>query len=39
MEEMLQDASEHLKEVHGYTDEQLNDPKFLEEANQLVKTA
>ena len=39
MEEMLQDAAKHLKEAHGYTDEQLNDPKFLEEAKQLVKTA
>jgi predicted small metal-binding protein len=36
-EEMLQDASKHVKEVHGYTDEQLNDPKFLEEVKKLTK--
>jgi hypothetical protein len=27
----------HVKEVHGYTDEQLNDPKFLEEVKKLTK--
>jgi predicted small metal-binding protein len=36
-EEMLQDASKHVTEVHGYTDEQLNDPKFLEEVKKLTK--
>lgn len=36
-EEVLQDATKHVKEVHGYTDEQLNDPKFLEEAKKLMK--
>ena len=36
-EEVLQNASKHVKEVHGYTDEQLNDPKFLEEAKKLIK--
>jgi predicted small metal-binding protein len=39
VEEVMQDAAKHVKEVHGYTDEQLNDPKFLEEAKQLMKTA
>jgi len=38
-EEVLQDAAKHVKEVHGYTDEQLNDPKFLEEVKKLMKTA
>ncbi len=36
-EEMLQDATKHVKAVHGYTDEQLNDPKFLEEVKKLTK--
>jgi predicted small metal-binding protein len=36
-EELLQDAGKHVKEVHGYTDEQLNDPKFLEEVKKLTK--
>ena len=38
-EGVLQDAAKHVKEAHGYTDEQLNDPKFLEEAKKLLKTA
>jgi predicted small metal-binding protein len=38
-EEVLQNAAKHVKEVHGYTDEQINDPKFLEEVKQLMKTA
>ena len=36
-EEVLQAAAKHAKEVHGYTDEQLNDPKFKEEAKKLIK--
>lgn len=36
-EEVLQAATKHVKEVHGYTDEQLNDPKFLEESKKLIK--
>lgn len=36
-EELMQDAFKHVKEVHGYTDEQLNDPKFLEETRKLIK--
>ena len=36
-EAMLKDAFKHVKEVHGYTDEQLKDPKFLEEAKKLIK--
>ena len=27
-EEVLQNATKHVKEAHGYTDEQLNDPEF-----------
>jgi predicted small metal-binding protein len=37
MEEMWKDASKHVKEVHGYTDEQLNDPKLKEEMKSLIK--
>ncbi|MEE8618936.1 MAG: DUF1059 domain-containing protein [Dehalococcoidales bacterium] len=36
-EEVFQNASKHVKEVHGYTDEQLNDPKFLEESKKIIK--
>ena len=38
-EEVLQDGTKHVKEVHGYTDEQINDPKFLEESKKLIKEA
>jgi len=36
-EELLQDATKHVKEKHGYTDEQINDPKFLEEVKKVMK--
>jgi predicted small metal-binding protein len=36
-EEVLQDGAKHVKEVHGYTDEQINDPKFLEESRKLIR--
>jgi len=36
-EEVLQEAAKHVKEVHGYTDEQLSGPKFLEESRRLIK--
>jgi len=36
-EEVFQNGAKHVKEEHGYTDEQLNDPKFLEEAKRLIK--
>ena len=38
-EELWEDASKHLKEAHGYTNEQLNDPKLKEEAKPLIKQA
>ncbi len=38
-EEVLKDGANHAKEVHGYTDEQVNDPKFVEEAKKLIRTA
>ena len=36
-EEVLQAAAKHAKEVHGYTDEQLNDPKMIEEIKAVIK--
>ena len=36
-EEALAEGLKHVKEAHGYTDEQLNDPKFLEEAKKIIK--
>ena len=36
-EELWKDASKHVKEKHGYTDEQLNDPKFKKEVEALIK--
>jgi predicted small metal-binding protein len=36
-EEVLQNGLKHVKEAHGYTDEQLNDPKFIEASKKLIK--
>ena len=36
-EEVLAEAAKHVKEVHGYTDEQVNGPKFLEESKKIIK--
>ena len=36
-EETLQNGLKHVKEAHGFTDEQLRDPKFLEESRKLIK--
>jgi len=36
-EEALQNGLKHVKEAHGYTDEQLNDPKFIEASKRLIK--
>lgn len=35
--EVLENGAKHVKEVHGYTDEQLT-PEFLAETKKLVKT-
>ena len=35
-DEVLQDGIKHVKEAHGYTDEQLN-PEFLEEVKKIMK--
>ena len=37
IEEMWEDGAKHVKETHGVTDEQLNDPKFQEEMKKLIK--
>jgi predicted small metal-binding protein len=37
IDEVVQDAMKHAKEVHNYTDEQLNDPKTIEETKALIK--
>jgi predicted small metal-binding protein len=37
IDEVIADGGKHAKEVHGYTDEQLNDPKFVEEAKKVIK--
>jgi len=36
-DEVFQKSIKHVKEVHGYTEEQVNDPKFLEEGKKLIK--
>ena len=36
-EEVLKKGLKHVKEAHGYTNAQLNDPKFLEESRKLIK--
>ena len=37
IEELWEDGVKHVKEMHGYTDEQLNDPKFKEEMKAFIK--
>jgi predicted small metal-binding protein len=37
IEEMWEDGAKHIKGAHGYTDEQLNDPKFKEEMKAYIK--
>jgi predicted small metal-binding protein len=34
---VLKTSAQHAKEVHGYTDQQLNDPKFLEGVKKIIK--
>ena len=36
-EEVLREGFKHVKEAHGFTDEQLSDPKFIEESKKLIK--
>jgi predicted small metal-binding protein len=37
MEELMEDLGKHAKEVHGYTDEQLVDPKTIEAVKAAIK--
>ncbi len=37
MDEVFADAAKHGKDIHGYTDEQLKDPKMMEMMKALVK--
>ena len=39
IEELWENGVKHVKEAHGYTDEQLNDPKFKEEMKAFIKQA
>jgi len=36
-EELMADALKHGKEVHGYTDEQLNDPEMMKKVKAAIK--
>ena len=36
-EEVLAEGAKHVKAVHGYTDEQVKDPKFIEESKKIIK--
>lgn len=36
-EELMEDAIKHTKEVHGYTDEQLNDPEMMKKVKAATK--
>ena len=36
-EEVLAEWVKHVKEAHGFTDEQVNDPTFLEESKKIIK--
>jgi predicted small metal-binding protein len=38
-EEVLAQTVKHAKEVHSYTDEQLNDPKMIEQMKAIIKQA
>ncbi len=37
MEELMENGRSHFKEVHGYTDEQLDSPEMMEKAKAAVK--
>lgn len=36
-EEVLAQMAKHGKEVHGYTDKQLNDPKMIKQLKAIIK--
>ena len=37
IEELMADGAKHGKEIHGYTDEQLNDPEMQEKIKAAIK--
>ena len=37
VEQVLAEGVKHVKKVHGYTDKQVNDPKFIEETKKIIK--
>jgi predicted small metal-binding protein len=37
-EEVLAEGLKHVKAVHGFSDEALSDPKFLEETKKTIKS-
>jgi predicted small metal-binding protein len=36
-EELMADVIKHGKEVHGYTDEQLNDPEMMKKVKSAIR--
>jgi predicted small metal-binding protein len=36
-DQILKDTADHAKSVHGYTDEQLNDPELMKTMKSLIK--
>jgi predicted small metal-binding protein len=36
-EQVLAESIKHVKKVHGYTDKQAKDPKFIAETKKLIK--
>ncbi len=37
-EELMANVTKHGKEVHGYTDEQLEDPEMMKKVKAAIKT-
>jgi len=37
-EELMADVAKHAKEVHGYTEEQLEDPEMMKKVKAAIKT-
>ncbi len=37
-EELMADITKHGKEVHGYTEEQLEDPEMMKKVKAAIKT-
>jgi predicted small metal-binding protein len=37
IDEVIAEGTKHAKEVHGYTDEQLKDPKLIEAVKKAIK--